>query len=353
MYSDIREYFHATFNVNILLSHWEHSLPWAVKHTFEPALITINHMNFLALIAQEDLELEEHAVIAVKQATKNIRSIPVIVFSNKLSAYFESQAIKHGFGFVVPHRSCFIPQFLLQHRFTQDNTHNITKLGVLASMICVLYLEGRVQRLFTTADLSFDASKPAISRAIQELEDAGLIKINRSQRTHKLLFTKDRMSLWKKHESIFSSVCSEPLPINEYLDYTDFGFGNLSALAEYSMLSRPEQPYFVVSMSSRDRLSSPISDTTINSIGETFLKNSNLFLENRNDYRRQAYAQVFPYKPTLDKVNGKAALSPIFTSICTAIKNPRDAAAMAEINETIEREIQRLDTKDMDSKQNY
>lgn len=349
MYNDISTYFKATFNLNVAFSTLSVSLPWAVKHMFQAATIKINQIEFLALVAKENSDLDEHALIVTKLAIKAVKDKPVIVFATKKNRYFERQAVKYNFGFVVPSNYCYIPTLLLHAGAAVDNKHKSgsSKLGVLATMITISFLEGRTGKCFTSAELNLNASKPAMSRALRELENNGIISINRNQRTHKLTFKKDRMFLWSHRVELFSSVCSEPMPVHTAVNKHDHSVCNISALSEYSNLSRPERLYGVFSLASEDRLHFPVSDTTLNSIAEMYLKKENLYYDNYYDDSRLQWAQVFPYPPTVNRVNNKSVLSPIFTYLSTTILEPRTVGALHSVESLIIKELSALDTQDL------
>lgn len=349
MEEQIASYLSNQFGVSSFFTDWNSSLPWAVKHLFNVRSLEINNTEFMALLIKDGIEFNQDHLIAIRQVIDTSNRRPAIVIAGSISIQAERLAVKNRLAYIVPEKQCYIPQFLLHKRpyVVRDLSKTSRKLGVLSSMICMEYLEGTLSKTFTTADITIDASKAAISRAIQELEECSIIVVNRERKKHLLSFKVPRIKLWKYRSERLSILCSEPILVADCSNLSISGLSNLSALAHHSTLADPEIKHYAVVLSNQDRQGFPITDSTINSAGTTYLKKTNTPIANYDGETSNRYwIQVFPYNPKFESDGRECYLSPAFTALCAQANDPRTKNAIAGLWDKVTNKLIALDDED-------
>lgn len=347
MNSGIIHYLNDYFAIAARSYPWESPLPWNTKRWFEASTLVIGSNTFLALHLKHDAELAEEVLSPINHAIQAVEGTPVVVCSNHSHRLLERIAIKHKVGLIIPQKFCYLPSILMHAKHEPINTKSPRKLGILSTVICVSYLEGELERCFTTGDITIDTSKATLSRAIQELEELDVVSVDRRNRQHRIKFEGSREKIWGAREKLLSAVASKPIHIRNEHEFDLRCVSNLSALSEYTNLSRPEYPCYAVFMDKERRQGFPISDINIDNASIGFLEKRKIEVNPFDtDSHRNIYVQIFPYRPQSSQNENQRATSALLTYLSVEPGEPRIAGALYELNDLIVERIKALDQLD-------
>ena len=344
MGNDITGYLENFFSINAEMKPLDLRLPWGVKNWFDASRLTVESGDYLVLSLKNDIEPIDEIWASLRHAQSAAYDTPIIVSSSIYYKSLERIAVKHKIGYVVPNVFCYLPYFVIHAKHITKAVKQERKLGVLPTMICLAYMEGELPRLFKTAQVNIDTSKAAISRAIAELENQGIVQVNRSNKTHLIKFKPLRVKLWQQREKLLSSVASKPVLVKNHNKLKFDCLGNLSALSHYSNLGSPELPFYVLFLDKSLRQGISITDLTINNAALSFLEKSKVEVNPyKTDDIDNVYVQVCPFQLTYAEMPAPAVTSAILTYLSTTAGDPRIAGALSSLDVMIYRELIILD----------
>ncbi|WP_423186828.1 hypothetical protein ACO1PK_01025 [Alishewanella sp. d11] len=347
MGKELTEFINKYFDISVEITPLDITMPWAAKHWFDSSLLKIGGFEFLCLSLKPDAVPIQEIQFSLRKIREAEFSWPTVIHSKVHYPLLEKIALVNKIGLIVPDSYCYLPQFLLFAGRKLSPVKNNKKLGILATLLCVFYLEGLLPRLFKTGDVKIDASKAAISRALAELEAKGIVTINRKNKTYHIMFKPLRVALWGKRNVLFSAIYSAPVSIARH-SMSDLSLrGNLSALSYYSNLSSPETPFYIIDIDKDIRKGFPMSESTINTAALAHLKRKGVkVIEDGELYHGNVNIQIQPYQIQYFDKSDSNITTPVFTYLGVEPGDPRTYIALSQLEELINKNLFSLDEAD-------
>jgi DNA-binding MarR family transcriptional regulator len=171
-----------------------------------------------------------------------------------MTAYNRERLINHHVPFIVPGNQMFLP-FLgtdLREYFLKKRTEKSEKLSP-AAQITIVYMMLTDGNEFRPASLAQGTGYTAmsISRAVDEIEAAGLIASEKNGRERTLRIEMDKKDFWNKVIPLTHSPMKQKVFLREDAVEPDkYMRAGYDALARFSSLSNPNHP--VIAMSSEE-----------------------------------------------------------------------------------------------------
>ena len=212
---------------------------------------------------------------------------PFVVVLERASSAWRSQMVRQGVQFVVPRSQMYLPALGVDLR--EHFRPHVEQRQRLSPSTQVLFLHGLLRPRpspSTPRELSLQLgySTMTISRALDQLEDVGLIQAWRSGRERLFGIGDNHRVAWEKAQPYLATPIRRQLRINVLRNTDDFRplVAGLSALAAFSMLSPPR---------------TPVHATTSDALRESIERGSILEVEAVDD--ADVVLQLWSYPPRL------------------------------------------------------
>lgn len=179
--------------------------------------------------------------------------VPCVYVCDAITSYNRERLIKHHVPFIVPGNQMYLPflgvdlrEYFLKKRSVLDKIEKFSP----AAQLTLIYLMLSESTTFRPSELAEGTAYTTmtISRAVDELEKAKLIKSERIGRERVLSVDMEKASLWNKAVPLMQSPIKQKVflragvvDINKYLK------SGYSALAHYSSLNNPVHPVIAIS----------------------------------------------------------------------------------------------------------
>jgi len=232
------------------------ALPYFLKDAFQFAeLELLGHSVVLAIAPRH--ETQTLGDIRTRLDKVRGRQDPPVVFvTDALASYERKRLIEQKVPFIVPGNQLYLPDLGLDLReyFRQRAPSTGTALSPSTQAILIAALMNEPlasdwQPARLAADMGYTSM--TLSRAVRELNAAGLVATRRMGRSQCLHRELPPQEIWEKARPLLRSPVrrtvwaqSDTLPANRH-----WRLAGLSALASASMLAEPRQPVYALSLS--------------------------------------------------------------------------------------------------------
>ena len=230
---------------------WDQSaqLPHSLREAYDSALITLLGKPFVLLFGNYPEEVTPSALEKHLEWIENNFGLRSIYAAETLERYNRKRLIERRIPFVVPGNQLYLPDLGIDLREHLKNARKQkSKLGPSAQAITLTYLLERLGvHPFTATDLSkeFGYAKMSMSRAIQDLEECGLLQITSEGRERRAAFKGTRREIWNRAREQMKS----PVKKRIYLErdvLIEGHISGLSALSEQTQLAPPNRRVFAI-----------------------------------------------------------------------------------------------------------
>lgn len=250
---------------------------------------------------------------------------------------------------IVPYERAYIPELILhQDKPPKDKIKFFPteRLGILPTNIVARFLDGAIARIFSTSDIQLKVSKASISRSIKELQDVGLIDVEKMGRAYKMKFLHNRQKIWEARHYLLANLAADVYQVKKSFMNSYTVLAGESALSFYTLLSPPKVPCYAVVMDNDARKDFAITSNTINKVSTYFMQARKLEL----DVSREGIeVQVFPYTPITNIIRDYEVISPIMLALSGyKDKEPRIRTSFEELDDRIFEKLVSLDQQDFE-----
>lgn len=182
------------------------------------------------------------------------RNGPVVYVRDRIVAYNRKRLIAQKVPFVVPGNQMYLPMLGVDLReHFRGKPHPARKSFRPSTQVLLIHVLQRAPGKFSPTELAptLGYSVMTMSRALDELQAAGLGESSRSGRDRSLHLTEPKLAIWKQSQPFLRNPVKSRIPIRMTPELDLPGpIAGLSALARYSMLGEPDNT--VVALSARD-----------------------------------------------------------------------------------------------------
>jgi DNA-binding MarR family transcriptional regulator len=240
----------------------QNKLPFFLVDSYNFYEISLLKRSCLLMVAKEGTEVTPALVRKLwEEVLKKWDGLCIFVQS-AISTYNRKRLIEHRIPFVIPGTQIFLPDLgieLREHFRTLRAPKKFFSPATQALVIFALHQTTYESLIPSEMTKELGYTQMTLSRAFDELEDAGIGTINRKGRERLWIFNGSKRELWEQTKPMLRS----PVKLRVWIkDKKPKIFAGLSALAHFTMLNPPSLPVYATSWeewkkSGRQELPSP------------------------------------------------------------------------------------------------
>lgn len=251
MDTSFERYLKETLDIYVKPKKWEEAekLPFFLRNLYAFFEVPILETDCLAMVAKDETEqtpatIRKHILQVQKKWNHE-----VIYVQQKATAYNRKRMIEHKLPFIIPENQMYLPFLGIDLREHFKKIRNTKPRWSPSTQTIVLYalLHGGKLR-FTPKKLANRLGYTAMTmtRALDELEGAGLGQIAMEGRERVLRFDGNKKELWGNALETLRSPVKKRLWVKHSLNKPLGVKAGLTALTYYSTLAEPANPVFAL-----------------------------------------------------------------------------------------------------------
>lgn len=315
------------------------SVPFQLRNKITVRGCSINNVAFTLVELRDEKLLSKSSKGLLNKLVMENSDIPLIFISRSFKRDSLVTLRQLNIGYIAPNLDCYIPYFFFMSSIPKlVNLETKGPLKKFATLIVYAYLMGKVGKVFRSIDVINSASRMSRSRALMELEQRGIIEVEKIGRENRVIFTKTRRELWKKRDKLLAPLSDsiERIPsefINSNFDYLR---GGESLLTRHSLLSPPEIPCIAVFKDTPEYVA----------IKDKILDNPDY--KSMINYYGLALTDIYFYDKDLKELQGDDEyLSPVILSLTNIpLSDERVSLSLDQLTEEIDIILVSLDEQD-------
>lgn len=245
------QYLLETLGVSVSLKRWNETkgLPFFLQDTYEFFAVQILETKCVVMACRHNEEPTPATIRKHLEVVKGKWEGEVIFLAPTVRSYNRKRLIEQKTPFVVPGNQMYLPDLRidLREHFRKTRARDVlfspsTQILVLRALIKGTESEGTPAQL--AKQLGY--ASMTLTRALNELESAGVGEIAKVGRERILRFQMNKKELWEKAHPFLRSPAQKSIWIRGRRNDWPVAEAGLSALSRYSMLAAPEQPIFAI-----------------------------------------------------------------------------------------------------------
>jgi hypothetical protein len=245
------QYLLETLGISVSLKKWNISkgLPFFLQDTYEFFVVKILETECVVMACRHNEEPTPATIRKHLDVVKEKWEGEVIFLASTVRSYNRKRLIEQKTPFVVPGNQMYLPDLRidLREHFRKIRARDVlfspsTQILVLRALIKGTESEGTPAQL--AKQLGY--ASMTLTRALNELESAGVGEIAKVGRERILRFQMNKKQLWEKTHPFLRSPAQKSIWIRSRRNDWPVAEAGLSALSRYSMLAAPEQPIFAI-----------------------------------------------------------------------------------------------------------
>lgn len=249
--TNFKRYLNETLDIDVHPKPWREdgNLPIFLRNMYVFYIASILEIPCLIMVARD--KAEQTPATIKKQIRQVCKRWPdeVIYVQQKVTAYNRKRLIQHKIPFVIPLNQMYLPFLGVDLR---EHYRKIWKTDAGFSpstqVVVLYYLSQNIQLRLTPKTLAnaLGYSIMTMSRALDELDGAGLGTIVMEGRERVLCFHRDKKQVWETALERLRSPIRKKLWIKTLSNRPLGVKAGLSALAYYSNLAEPANPEIAI-----------------------------------------------------------------------------------------------------------
>jgi len=245
--TSLKRYLKETLDIDVDPKQWPRAgnLPIFLRNMYAFFEIRILEMPCLVMVTKDKTEQTPATIQKQMLQVRKKWQDEVIYVQQKVTAYNRKRLIQHKIPFVVPLNQMYLPFLGIDLREHFKNIRE-TKASFSPStqvvVLCYLSKNGQLRLTPKTLASELGYSIMTMTRALDELDGAGLGTIAMEGRERVLRFNRDKKQVWETALERLRSPVKKRLWMKASSN-EPFGVkAGLSALAHYSNLAEPVNP---------------------------------------------------------------------------------------------------------------
>jgi DNA-binding MarR family transcriptional regulator len=229
-------------------------LPFLLMERYEFFTLYLLGTKRLLMVAREKTEETPAVVRKHMEMVKQHWDGDVIYLTQAMTSFNRTRLIEQKVPFIVPGRQLYLPELgvALSEHFKRIITEPIKTYSPVTQLIILDALVNGSKETLNGTQLAnkFGYSLMTITRALNELEEAGLAAVQTQGRERKIEFNLTKKELWQKAKANLRTPIK--MSMNNYERnaasnprYIEAG---LTALAHYSNLAEPKEKTYATDM---------------------------------------------------------------------------------------------------------
>ncbi|MDD7271081.1 MAG: hypothetical protein PUH25_04285 [Spirochaetales bacterium] len=220
-------------------------IPNYISARYDYKRVSLNRMNAVFLYPKTELE----QVITLKKhldTVKNIANCPVVIVLKHLTSRQKEYLIREKIAFIVDGKQIYLP-FMATYLQERCDAQKITKDVILpsAQLLLLHFIYKGAKEMYTSqAAKDLSLTPMSISRASRQLENMGILKVQKNGVQKKLLCEESPKELFNKSQGFLLNPVKKTVYVQKKLIEPYLLKSGYSALSEYSFLNTPNVDYF-------------------------------------------------------------------------------------------------------------
>jgi hypothetical protein len=253
---DLKEYLLDVWGLKVEPKPCEliNNLPFFLKHLYLFYSVIIFDKSYFLAVARDPQESTPLQISRHMEQIEKITNMSCIYVAGDLPTYNRQRLVANRVRFVIPKTQMYLPDLGIDHRKISSKISITPQSLIPSAQTVVIYaLIHCCKEGFTPSELAkkLRYTRMSMTRALNELEAAGLGKTIRKGKERYFYFQKNREVLWKQAIGLLQTPIKEIFWIqvgnSTFKKIKDFGFiAGLSALAWQSNLNAPSCPVFAI-----------------------------------------------------------------------------------------------------------
>lgn len=245
--TNFKRYLKEALDIDLYPKRWPGTgkLPIFLRNTYAFYEVGILEMHCLVMAAKDKTEQTPATIQKHMLQLRKKWHDEVIYVQQKVTAYNRKRLIQHKIPFVVPLNQMYLPFFGIDLREHFKNIREAEAGFSPSTQAVVLYYlsqNGQLRLTPKTLANELGYSIMTMTRALNELDGAGLGTIAMEGRERVLCFNRDKKMVWETALERLRSPVKKRLWVKTLYN-NSFGMeAGLSALAHYSNLAEPANP---------------------------------------------------------------------------------------------------------------
>jgi len=225
------------------------ALPFFLHDQYDFYALNLLGKEFVVLAAKNGDELTPAKIQNHIQIASEKLQLQAIFLGESISSFNRQRLIAYKAPFIIPDNQMYLPDLAidLKEHFIKARSKT-ERLGPAAQVVVLYVLLNPDVDAMTPKELAdrLDYSTMTMSRAVDEIEAAGLADVSLEGKRRVAQFDKNRRHLWETAFAYLKTPVRKRLWINGS-ENIDLLIAGESALAKYSMLTPPKQPIYAIS----------------------------------------------------------------------------------------------------------
>jgi DNA-binding MarR family transcriptional regulator len=297
------------------------SLPFFLNDQYDFYRLNLLEKEFAVLAAKNNDDLTPAKIQKHIQIVSEKLQLQAIFLGQSLSSFNRQRLIAYKVPFIIPDNQMYLPDLAidLKEHFVKARS-KIKSLGPAAQVVVLYLLLNPDVDAVTPKELAdrLDYSTMTMSRAVYEIEAAGLADVFLDGKRRVAQFDKNRRQLWETALPYLKTPVIKRLWADRSAKIDLLTAGE-SALAKYSMLTPPKRPTYAISSKGWKLLKAEIS------------VEGSLYIE-----EAQFQLEIWRYEPQI--LAEQETVDPF--SLYLSLKETQDERIEAALAEMMEKKVQ-------------
>jgi hypothetical protein len=252
----LKNYLRKTLDLEVEIEPWVdyQKLPLLFRNQYDFYTCELLHARILLVLPKAK---NENTPAIIKKHIDSIMAVggrETVYICEGMPAHNRNRLIKHKVSFVVPGNQIYLPTFGMDLReHIRDLRKPPRRTFSPATQVVVLhaiYFGDGIADDVTPLELSklLDYAKMTLTRAVDELEAASLVEVERQWKERRFKFPMRGKDLWEKARAFMRSPVKRTATVTELPEGTCSYLSGGSALSEYTMLAPPPHPTYAMTI---------------------------------------------------------------------------------------------------------
>jgi len=245
-----KRYLEKVLNIHLIMDvkYRGEGLPYFMYNLYNLHKIKIYNNYFVVIIDKGEKDLTPENIKKQIEIISNKTGMEVIYVHKALTSFQRDRLIKYNINFVVPNNQMYLPHLKIGLREHFKSANQPTKyLSPASQAIIILSILNNYSHLDSQMiqnNISYSAM--SVSRSFKEISNYGIGKLIRDGKEKILHLLNDRKQIWDKSKALMNSPVIQEIWLNKTLFDQNLQIAGISALAEYSMISPPENKEYAI-----------------------------------------------------------------------------------------------------------
>lgn len=244
----VHQYVHETLGINLEPRPWSHAseLPFYLQDALEWYEATFCDWEVLILHSPQEDDVSLSDIRIKVNKVRSMTGLPVIYTTLALASYQRRYLIEHRVPFIVPGNQLYLPDLGIDLReyFRKHTAQLPKKLSPAAQAVLIrMLLTASRNEAWTSAELAYELrySQMTLSRAVRELESAGLVEISAEGRAKVIRLSAHPAKIWTRALELMRTPIKNRVRVYQLPSRVENNapIAGINALSRTTMLAEP------------------------------------------------------------------------------------------------------------------